>query len=240
MIDHTATIRLGQATSDFTILAGLLSACDLDNPARLTNALLRNMSLNSLLLDPERGFSVSDDFTHQMATILHSAQALRLRDPLTQHSQEQGDERILLGSYSAALRYLETLLGGINHEVFVALYLDAGLRLTAQTLLSIERDNYVPVDPTAIVATALRRASFRMIVAHNHPTGDPSPSSSDKMMTRELERMMQIFGIKLIDHIIIGNGRNYSFAAHGLLTGTSERPAGMPSEAPPAVLQARA
>jgi DNA repair protein RadC len=73
------------------------------------------------------------------------------------------------------------------------------------------------VSPREIVEGALKDSAAALIFVHNHPSGNPAPSPSDKQLTRELVYMGKIMRMKVVDHIIIGNDRYYSFADEGLV-----------------------
>lgn len=73
------------------------------------------------------------------------------------------------------------------------------------------------VNPREIIKEALNQSAAAIIFVHNHPSGDPSPSTEDKRMTEKLVSVCNLVGIKPFDHIIIGKNRYYSFAEHGLM-----------------------
>ena len=73
------------------------------------------------------------------------------------------------------------------------------------------------VDPKAVFGMAVVLRAPKTIVLHNHPTGDPEPSPEDREITSRLREAGRILGVELLDHIIIGEGRYFSFAERGLL-----------------------
>ena len=73
------------------------------------------------------------------------------------------------------------------------------------------------VYPREVIKDALRYEASALIFAHNHPSGDPDPSLCDKEITRDLVFAARIIQIKVLDHIIIGNNRYFSFADQGLI-----------------------
>ena len=77
--------------------------------------------------------------------------------------------------------------------------------------------NHTPVYPREVVKRALELQSTALILVHNHPSGDPTPSRADIEMTREIIAAATVFGIAVHDHLIIGNGRHLSFRREGLL-----------------------
>jgi DNA repair protein RadC len=77
--------------------------------------------------------------------------------------------------------------------------------------------NESPVYLRELVNLANRHRAVALIVAHNHPSGNPRPSSTDKSLTEELVTMGRLLKIGVLDHVIIGDGRYYSFADEGLI-----------------------
>ena len=77
--------------------------------------------------------------------------------------------------------------------------------------------NGSPVHPREVFAVAIRNSAAGIILLHNHPSGDPSPSSEDRKVTLQLAEAGKLLSIPLLDHIIIGNERYYSFKDAGLL-----------------------
>ncbi len=75
----------------------------------------------------------------------------------------------------------------------------------------------IPIRPREIVEGAIRCGTAAIIFVHNHPSGDPTPSKSDKQFTRDLVFVGEIIQIKVLDHIIIGGNRYFSFADEGLI-----------------------
>lgn len=104
-----------------------------------------------------------------------------------------------------------------KRENFVAICLNAKLQVESKTVISIGDLSNAPVHPREVFAPAVRRGAAAVILAHNHPSGDPAPSDDDIAVTARLLEASEIMGIKLLDHIIIGHGRYYSFRSEGLL-----------------------
>ena len=102
-------------------------------------------------------------------------------------------------------------------EHFFTLHLDGKNRIICLDLVSIGSLNQSIVHPREVFKTALLTASAGLICVHNHPTGDPNPSSEDIAITRRLKEAGDIIGIALLDHIIIGSPDIFSFAERSLL-----------------------
>jgi DNA repair protein RadC len=84
--------------------------------------------------------------------------------------------------------------------------------------------NSCPVDPREVFAAALASRATAIVLAHNHPSGDPEPSIQDMGLTRQLIAASQLLNIKVLDHVVVGDGRYVSMMERGLLP-DSEREA---------------
>ena len=102
-----------------------------------------------------------------------------------------------------------------TEEVVLALLLDARRRPILCQELGRGTVNAAEVSARKLAALCLERKASAVIVAHNHPTGDPQPSFEDKQLTKSLKNAGEIFGIPLMDHLVIGDGYYYSFKEHG-------------------------
>lgn len=102
-------------------------------------------------------------------------------------------------------------------EMFITLHLDGKNRIICMDIVSIGSLNQAIVAPRELFKTACLSSAAAVLCIHNHPTGDPSPSSEDIAITRRLKEAGDILGIKVLDHIIIGDGEYLSFVERGLL-----------------------
>ena len=102
-------------------------------------------------------------------------------------------------------------------EVFLTLHLDGKNRIICVDLVSVGSLNQSIVHPREVFKTALLSNAAAVLLIHQHPTGDPSPSSEDIAITRRLKEAGEILGLKVLDHIIIGEGEYLSFVERGLL-----------------------
>lgn len=101
-------------------------------------------------------------------------------------------------------------------EYFIALHLDGKNRIICVDIVSTGSLNQSIVHPRETFKTALLSSAAAIILMHNHPTGDPTPSSEDLEVTRRLREAGDLLGIKVLDHIIIGS-TYYSFVERGVL-----------------------
>lgn len=104
-----------------------------------------------------------------------------------------------------------------HKEQFMALLLDGKNRIITRAQISEGSLNQSIVHPREVFNAAVRQSAAAMILLHNHPTGDPTPSPEDLEVTRRLCEAGQLMGIRVLDHIIIGENDFYSFAEHGQL-----------------------
>ncbi len=113
--------------------------------------------------------------------------------------------------------YLRYSLRDLEKEVFKVIYLNNRNQIIDMADLFQGSADNIPISPREIEENALKYNATALIFAHNHPTGDPAPSRSDKQLTRDLVFMGNILQIKVLDHIIIGANSYFSFNDAGLI-----------------------
>ena len=120
-------------------------------------------------------------------------------------AQTPAEEAPFVRDPASVLQQLRPLLNDLRQEVFWALLLDTRNRLIGRPQ-EISRGllDSSPVHPREVFATAIRHAAAAVILAHNHPSGDPTPSIEDLRVTRQLIEASRILGIRVIDHVIVG------------------------------------
>lgn len=101
---------------------------------------------------------------------------------------------------------------GARQEQFFAVLLDARHRILGLRVISTGGLLGAPVHPRDVFAPAVREGAASMVVAHNHPSGDPTPSPEDHAVTDRLREAAELIGIRLLDHLVVGFERFYSFA----------------------------
>lgn len=102
-------------------------------------------------------------------------------------------------------------------EHFMALHLDGKNRIACYELVSIGNLNQAIVHPREVFKSALLSSAAAILLIHNHPSGDVTPSREDLEITKRLKEAGEILGIKVLDHLIIGEEKYYSFADWGVL-----------------------
>ncbi|MDP3339115.1 DNA repair protein RadC [Frigidibacter sp.] len=125
--------------------------------------------------------------------------------------------RQVLSSWNALLDYCHTAMAHRETEQFRVLYLDRKNVLIADEEQAKGTVDHVPVYPREVVKRALELNASALILVHNHPSGDPTPSDQDIIVTGQIQDAAQVMGITLHDHLIIGKSRELSFRAQGLL-----------------------
>lgn len=113
--------------------------------------------------------------------------------------------------------FLGPRLAGARVERFHALYLDAKGGLLHEARISEGTLTASLVHPREVFAPALVHRAAALVVAHNHPSGDPEPSAEDRATTRRLVRAGRLLGVELLDHVVCGAGRYVSFLEQGWL-----------------------
>lgn len=127
------------------------------------------------------------------------------------------DERQRIRSTQQAGEYLCGKLHALAEEHFRVLYLSRRNILLSDVLISHGDTSKVDVSLRRVVAHALQANACAIIAAHNHPAGDPEPSESDRLLTKNMISATRPLNIKLLDHVIVGENTFYSFADSGLL-----------------------
>lgn len=122
-----------------------------------------------------------------------------------------------LSSSAAAFSILKPVLIGLAHEEFWVLYLDNAHVVIERSLLGKGGFTATVVDIRLVLQQALKWGATAMIVAHNHPTGNLTPSAADKTLTLKLKDAAKLLDMVLLDHIIVGKNEYFSFADQQLL-----------------------
>ena len=116
---------------------------------------------------------------------------------------------------AAAGRYFAQRLRGQPREVFAALFLDTRHRALAFEELFRGTVDGAEVHPREVVRRALAHNAAAVIVGHNHPSGNPEPSAADRAVTAQLKQSLALVDIRLLDHVVVGDGAPVSLAARG-------------------------
>ena len=125
--------------------------------------------------------------------------------------------RPVLSSWTALLDYCTTAMARVTNEEFRVLFLDRKNVLIADEVQNRGTVDHTPVYPREIVKRALELSASSIILVHNHPSGDPTPSKADIAMTRDVAAAAKALGIAVHDHLVIGRSGIASFKSLGLL-----------------------
>lgn len=140
---------------------------------------------------------------------IHAGMRSVLREPIR--------ERILIQSYTELIDYLGLGLRHETIEVLRVLYLDRNNGMIADEEANRGTVDHVPLYPREIVKRALQHGASAVIMVHNHPSGNPEPSSPDVSFSRELQRALNVMGIAMHDSLIVGRNGHASLRGLGHL-----------------------
>ena len=206
--------RGAQALSDAELLALLLGSgvrgCSAVELAR--GLLARFGSLRGLLSADSARCRAEAGIGPARYAILKAAVELA-----TRHLRETLSTGPALAAPQATSAFLVAQLRDRPYEVFCCLYVDSRHRLIAFEELFRGTIDRAGVHPREVVRQTLLHNAAAVIFAHNHPSGVLEPSQADELITRRLKEALSLLDVRVLDHIIIGDGRCYSFAEHGLI-----------------------
>lgn len=131
--------------------------------------------------------------------------------------RQQVMNRPVLSSWNALIEYCTAAMAHETIEQFRLLFLDKRNALIADEVQQRGTVDFTPVFPREVVKRALELEATALILTHNHPSGDPTPSRADIQLTKEIVKAVGPVGIVVHDHVILGKGKHASFKALGLL-----------------------
>ncbi|HDZ55570.1 MAG TPA: JAB domain-containing protein [Pseudomonas xinjiangensis] len=133
------------------------------------------------------------------------------------HLYEELKRGDALTSPGAVRQYLKSKLLGLPHEVFACLFLDNQHRVIAFEELFRGTLDSASVYPREVMKRALAHNAAALILTHNHPSGVAEPSQADMILTRRLRESLAMVDIRVLDHLVVGDGEPVSLAERGLL-----------------------
>ncbi|MBI5504638.1 MAG: DNA repair protein RadC [Deltaproteobacteria bacterium] len=128
---------------------------------------------------------------------------------------ERLDPGIVLSSSSAVYAHFGPLLADEKRESFYGVLLDGKNRVMSKVRISQGSLGASLVHPREAFRPAVREAAAAILFVHNHPSGDPTPSAEDRRITERLRRAGEVMGISVLDHVVVGRGKFWSFADNG-------------------------
>jgi len=126
-------------------------------------------------------------------------------------------ERVRLGDPEEVAGFIVPLIGGADREHCLAIHLDTKHRVLRAATVSIGSIDHTFMTPHGIFRDALLENAAALILAHNHPSGDPEPSRDDERVTRRLVEAGRLLGVEVLDHLVVGGGGWVSLARRGLV-----------------------
>jgi DNA repair protein RadC len=203
-----------EALADYELLELLLFFAILRRDTKpVSKALVARFgSFGRVLAAPPEELKEVEGVGDSAVAVIKAAQAASLR-----LLREEVKEQPVLNNMERLGNYLTAVLAREAVEQFRVLFLDTRNRLIADEAQARGTVNHTPVYPREVVKRALELGATALILVHNHPSGDPTPSRADIEMTAEVKAAAGVLGIALHDHLIIGNGRQLSFRREGLL-----------------------
>jgi len=127
------------------------------------------------------------------------------------------ETRQILSSFIEVIDYCRTAMAYADREEFRVLFLDKRNALIADEVQGVGTIDHTPVYPREIIRRALELGASALILAHNHPSGDPTPSAADIRMTKDIVAIAEPFGIVIHDHLVVGKHGQTSFRGQKLI-----------------------
>ncbi len=169
-------------------------------------------SLRTLLSADQKSFCQAHGLGDAKYALLQAVLEMGRR-----HLYEQMARGDALNSPKHTIRYLQAQLRDYPYEVFAALFLDNRHRVIAFEELFRGTIDGASVHPREVVRSALQHNAAALIFSHNHPSGIAEPSQADQHITRQLREALALVDIRVLDHIVIGDGTHCSLADRGLM-----------------------
>ena len=192
--------------SDAELLAVLLkTGTKKENVIDMSNRLLSKYSINKLS-------KCSLKELQEIPGIgkVKASQILALFEFSKRHNIAKNNGKSIKGAKDV-FDYCHQRLNGADKEHFMILHLDTKNRIIKDEIISIGTLNSSVIHPREVFKSAIRESANAIILVHNHPSGDPEASQEDKEITDKLFKAGELLNIKVLDHVIIGNEKWYSF-----------------------------
>jgi DNA repair protein RadC len=136
--------------------------------------------------------------------------------------RESADQPYAMRDSRDVVGLLRAIIGDDPREHFCAVYVDGRHRPIGVHVVAVGNSESCGVHPREVFGPALSLAAAAVIVAHNHPSGDPTPSAEDRAVTARLRDAGDLLGVALLDHVVIGDQRYYTFASESFGTYTGK------------------
>lgn len=204
-----------QSLSDAELLAIFLrTGCAGKSAVDLARDLLQQFGGLRLLLEASQAEFCQ---AHGLGTAKYS-QLQAVMEMARRHLSESLQRGCVLDSVASVRQYLCAQLRHRQQEVFALLLLDNKHRLLAYEEPFKGTIDGASVYPREVVKLVLKHNAAAVILAHNHPSGVAEPSQADLRITERLQSALELVDVRVLDHFVVGDGEELSFAQHGLLT----------------------
>lgn len=204
----------GKGLADYELLELLLFlAIPREDTKPLAKALLQKFGSFPALLKAEKGLILETPGAGAgVAHVIHLVQSI-----MGKALQQEMMNKPVLASWQSVLDYCQFTMAGDQREAVRLLFLDRKNKIIADEVQQTGTVDHVPIYPREVVKRALDLGASALIIVHNHPSGDPTPSAGDIEMTLKVQEAAQSLGIKVHDHLIIGKGQHRSLRSMGLM-----------------------
>jgi DNA repair protein RadC len=217
---HRARLRArflqgGAATlQDYELLELLLTfAIPYSDVKPLTKNLIAHFGSFGQVLDaPPEALTEFMGLKEYSATLIHLVKACH-----EIYLKEEALKRQRIPSLDVLVDYCRTAMGGLKDEQFRVLYLNSQNEIIAEEILQEGTVNQTVVYPRKILELALKHKATGLILVHNHPSGNPTPSASDKELTQTVVKASRALNLTVHDHLIISRHGYFSLAEHDML-----------------------
>jgi DNA repair protein RadC len=201
----------GAVLPDYEVLAAILHPLDAANAAKWSKALLARFgSLPAAVGASYASLAAIVSPRAAVALVLTQETAIRIaKAPLA--------KRTVLSSWSALLAYVRVALAHETREQFRVIFLDKKNQIIADEVMNRGTVDHAPVYPREVMRRALEVDASALIMVHNHPSGDPTPSGADVDMTRQVIEAGKALRIAVHDHLVVGRDGVVGFKSLGLI-----------------------
>jgi len=191
----------------------LLAKLQTRGPEGLTDAELVAVTLS---IPVQEAVDMVSDVNASTTATGHSAARMSALNEYARRMRNT-DPRPVIDSARAVAGIVPASVREAKKEHFLILCLNARRQLIHQETVSIGTLSASLVHPREVFSPAIQHASAAVVCVHNHPSGDPTPSSEDRDVTRRLQRAGELLGIPLADHVVVSASGFFSFREHGIL-----------------------
>jgi DNA repair protein RadC len=204
----------GKGLADYELLELLLFlAVPRGDMKPLAKTLLQRFGSLSALLKAEKGLLL--EIPGVGLSVLHVIQLLQ--SLLGKVLQQEMMNQPILANWQSVLDYCRVTMAYDQREAVRLLFLDRKNKIIADEVQQTGTIDHVPLYPREVVKRALELGAAALIIVHNHPSGDPTPSRGDIDMTLKIQEAASLLNIEVHDHLIIGKGQHSSLRSMGLM-----------------------